>query len=224
MGENVKSKPPAKPQENIYEQAKGLIEREEFTQAVSLLSLLAASGDAEAQFLLGSLFFTSAKVDFAESKCWLEKAAAQDHAEATYCLASIQQTDDLVFDEQAYVRLLHRAGELGSPAAQYDLGALYATGDGPIPKDDCEAVRWYSKAAGQGCAEAQYNLGTMLLEGEGTEQNTAGGIALMEQAANNGNLYAAKVLADFYKFGPYGISPDPEKAAYWNNKAGEFKA
>jgi uncharacterized protein len=36
--------------------------------------------------------------------------------------------------------------------AQYNLGVMYAIGQG-VPEDDAEAVKWYRKAAEQGHAE-----------------------------------------------------------------------
>ncbi len=44
--------------------------------------------------------------------------------------------------------------------AQYNLGVMYANGQG-VPKDEKQAVVWYRKAAEQGYADAQHNLGLM---------------------------------------------------------------
>jgi hypothetical protein len=51
-----------------------------------------------------------------------------------------------------------QAAEQGYAEAQYNLGVMYANGEG-VPEDDTEAVKWYRKAAEQGLAKAQYNLG-----------------------------------------------------------------
>jgi TPR repeat protein len=45
----------------------------------------------------------------------------------------------------------------------------------------------------------------------------------MEQAVSNGYEYAARLLSDVYEKGLFGIESDPEKAAYWNERAGDFK-
>ena len=42
-----------------------------------------------------------------------------------------------------------KAAEQGDAEAQYNLGVMYANGDG-LPEDDAEAVRWYRMAAEQG--------------------------------------------------------------------------
>jgi TPR repeat protein len=51
--------------------------------------------------------------------------------------------------------------------AQYSLGLCYNKGIG-VPKDEAEAVKWYSKAAEQGDAAAQYNLAICYANGTGT--------------------------------------------------------
>jgi TPR repeat protein len=60
--------------------------------------------------------------------------------------------------------------EQGDSDAQYNLGVMYATGEG-VPENDKTAVKWYTKAAEQGYASAQYNLGVMYYNGEGVPEN-----------------------------------------------------
>ena len=50
----------------------------------------------------------------------------------------------------------------GHAVAQYNLGLLYANGQG-VPKDDAQARQWYEKAAVQGHADAQVNLGIFMM-------------------------------------------------------------
>ena len=45
------------------------------------------------------------------------------------------------------------AAKQGAAYAQYNLGIMYAKGDG-VPENDAEAVKWYRKAADQGHAKA----------------------------------------------------------------------
>ena len=53
---------------------------------------------------------------------------------------------------------LRKKAEAGDAAAQYNLGVMYANGNGVL-SDSAEAVRWYRKSAKQGNADAQSNLG-----------------------------------------------------------------
>ncbi len=72
----------------VEQAAHEAIGREEYDLAVQLLRGPADSGSAEAQYLLGYLYFTSADVDPAESRQWFERAAAQQHAEALFHLSN----------------------------------------------------------------------------------------------------------------------------------------
>jgi TPR repeat protein len=118
---------------------------------------------------------------------------------------------------------LIKAAEAGDPDAQHDLAAFYAIDDFAGLKNEAEAVKWYTLAAERGHGLSQYDLGFMLLLGEGTKKDVEKGIWWMEQAVENGWEYAARVLFDIYDKGLWGVEPNPEKAAYWNLKAGDFK-
>ena len=54
--------------------------------------------------------------------------------------------------------------EKGDAAAQFNLGEMYADGEG-VPTDEAEAAKWCRKAADQGYAEAQVTLGQMYFDG-----------------------------------------------------------
>ena len=63
------------------------------------------------------------------------------------------------------------AAKQGEAYAQYNLGVMYAMGEG-VPENDVEAVKWYRKAAVQGEAKAQSNLGFMYATGAGVPENS----------------------------------------------------
>ncbi len=62
--------------------------------------------------------------------------------------------------------------EQGLARAQFNLGNMYAMGEG-VPEDDAEAVKWFRKAAEQGHAGALFNLGVMYDDGEGVPEDDA---------------------------------------------------
>ena len=64
------------------------------------------------------------------------------------------------------IRWYRLSAEQGDASAQFNLGNMYANGEG-VPQDDAEAVRWYRLAAEQGNAGAQLNLGNMYANGRG---------------------------------------------------------
>ncbi|MEW6560686.1 MAG: tetratricopeptide repeat protein, partial [Pseudomonadota bacterium] len=62
-----------------------------------------------------------------------------------------------------------KAADQGDADAQYNLGVMYANGQG-VPQDYAQAASWFRKAADQGYAAAQNNLGIMYANGQGVPQ------------------------------------------------------
>ena len=68
------------------------------------------------------------------------------------------------FGESKEIVDLRRKAEASDAEAQFNLGVIYANGQG-VAKDEKEAVKWFRKATDQGVVEAQFNLGLMYLDG-----------------------------------------------------------
>ena len=101
--------------------------------------------------------------------------------------------------------------------AQYQLGAVYASGNG-VPLDYAEAVRWYRRAAEQGQAAAQVRLAKMYDEGKGVTQDYAESARWCRAAADQGNEEAQIVLSGRYEDGR-GVPQDYVLAHKWINIA-----
>ena len=69
------------------------------------------------------------------------------------------------------LRELKRAALQGHAVAQFNLGWMYAKGEGGVPQDFTQAAEWYRMAAEQDDAWAQNNLGEMYARGEGIPRN-----------------------------------------------------
>ena len=121
------------------------------------------------------------------------------------------------------MRSMIEAAERGDLQAQHNVGACYATGDWDGPKDEAEAIKWYTRAAKSGHAESQYDLGFMLILGEGADKDIERGLWWMEQAAENGEACAARLLSDIYQNGMFEVGDDRDKAEYWREKVGRLK-
>ncbi len=65
---------------------------------------------------------------------------------------------------------LRRSAQGGDPAAQFALGARYATGE-EVRQDYTEAVRWFTLAAERGHIIAQATLGAYYWAGRGVPQD-----------------------------------------------------
>ncbi len=90
--------------------------------------------------------------------------------------------------------ILAPAAEAGHVGAMYTLAAMLATGTGG--ETDAAAARdWYHRAAVKGSVRATRSLGMMLATGEGGEADPARGIALLQLAADAGDLNAIDLLS-----------------------------
>ena len=81
--------------------------------------------------------------------------------------------------------------EQGDADAQYNLGLMYANGEG-VPQDYSTAVKWWSLAAEQGEAFAQNNLGLMYVLGYGVIQDDVYAHMWFNIATSSGNKDAVK--------------------------------
>ncbi len=79
--------------------------------------------------------------------------------------------------------------EQGHAKAQYNLGLLYANGQG-MPQEYEQARQWWEKAAAQGDANAQYKLGVLYGNGYGVPQDHRQARHWFKEAAAQGIAYA----------------------------------
>jgi len=92
---------------------------------------------------------------------------------------------------------LRKVAERGDPAAQFALGARYATGE-EVKQDYAEAVKWFTLAAEQGHILAQATLGAYYWAGRGVPQdlNKAYYWSVLAQAGGDqASKYRVAVLA-----------------------------
>ena len=112
-----------------------------------------------------------------------------------------------------------KAAEQGYAEAQYQLGRLYAHGNGG-PQDYVAAANWFRKAADQGNAWAQCYLGTMYTHGDGVPQDQVAAVGWLKKAAEQGNVLAQRNLGLHYLRGE-GVPPDALTAISWFRKAAD---
>jgi TPR repeat protein len=85
----------------------------------------------------------------------------------------------------------------GDPAAQFSVGAHYATGE-DVPQDYTEAVRWFSMAAEQGHVVSQATLGAYCWAGRGVPQDLVKAYfwsVLAQAGGDEASKYRVAVLA-----------------------------
>lgn len=105
--------------------------------------------------------------------------------------------------------------EQGETAAQFNLGVMYAKGDG-VDRNIQEAVKWWRLAAEQGPTKAQTFLGNVYSKGEyGVPKNGKEALKWYSLAAKQGDSEAQYWLASRYAHGTDGVFQDYVKAYAW---------
>lgn len=105
------------------------------------------------------------------------------------------------------------AAERGVPVAQFNLGLLYANGQG-TPKDEAEAAKWWRRAAEGGLADAQNNLGLLYENGRGVRQDHGEAVRWYRAAALQEKPQAQHNLGAMYANGR-GVARDLVRAHMW---------
>src|SRR5262245_31265105 len=73
-------------------------------------------------------------------------------------------------DYAGALAIFHPLAEAGDATAQFDLGVMYANGQGVV-QDYIEALTWYRRAADHRSADAQNNIGNLYHHGRGVPQD-----------------------------------------------------
>jgi hypothetical protein len=90
-----------------------------------------------------------------------------------------------------------KVADQGYADAQYNVGAMYANGQGVAQSYDV-ALKWFRKAADQGYADAQYNLGLLYDNGRGAPQDHGEAVKWYRKAADQGHADAQYSLGSKY--------------------------
>ena len=117
------------------------------------------------------------------------------------------------------VQSFKKAADQENAMAQYNLGLMYAKGEG-LMQDYPQALFWLRKAAERGVALAYFNLGVMYDNGLGAAQDYPQAVVLYRQAAEKGVAQAQYNLAVMYESG-LGVAQDYVQAMAWYRKAAE---
>jgi TPR repeat protein len=138
-----------------------------FSDAAALLRPLAQSGDAEAQYRLGMLYYHGQGVAEDERAAveWWKKSAAQNNVKAMFELGNAftfgNDTPKLVDDaDQEAARWYFHAANAGHVDAMYSLGLIFLAGKG-VYKSELEAAKWMQRAARGGHPDASNYAGQL---------------------------------------------------------------
>ena len=121
-------------------------------------------------------------------------------------------------DYKTAVREYRKAAEEGDALAQFSLGQFYEQGS-IVPKNDTEAVKYYTMAAKNEHPDACYKLAKCYAEGLlGLQKNDTESAKWYERAAENGSFLSLIPLGNIYEKGK-GVPKDLIKAYMWYSLA-----
>ncbi len=115
------------------------------------------------------------------------------------------------------VDTLEQAVEIGSGAAAYQLGEMYRYGVGAAIDAEA-AITWFERAIALGERRAASSLGNILLNNPLVADPTRG-LAMIEEAAEDGEPYAQLAMFRLFDLGEHGFPQDPGQAMRWFIKA-----
>ena len=172
-------------------------------EAVAQLIRKAESGDPDAQYLVGRLYWDGPVLipDSVEAQYWFDQAAWQGMVAAQYALGQLYLTDDAeVHDTELGIQWLEYAAHHGSDCAAYRLGKEYLNGE-IVERDSAKAQEYLTQSAKTGNQFAQYALGKLYLErGDKAEAHY-----WFTQSAARGNEYAQFFLDHWNNLKPPSI-------------------
>lgn len=142
----------------------------------------------------------------------ITKQASAGNAEAQYWLGRRYQLgEDVEWDIEKALELLHRSDEQGFVLAANNIGAIYHDVFG----DYETATEWFKKGMEQGDSRASSSFARALLYGYGVDTEPKKAIAILEK---QGDGYSYHLLGDYYN-SQVGIEDNPTLSIQYYQKA-----
>jgi TPR repeat protein len=206
--------------ETVYRLGVKNYTRQNYEEAEKSFLEAAHGGLAEAQYVLGLLYWDGEGLaqNREEAEKWYRKAANQGHTGAQFRLGALY--DDKpghVHDHALAVWWYQKAAEQGQSEAIASLGTMYYLGHG-IEQSNEKAAECFERAAEGGNPWAQDYLGEMYEEGLVVAKDEAKAAHWYGKAAEEGHASAQYHLALLYETGR-GVEKNPAEARKWFERA-----
>jgi len=185
------------------------------------LETRAETGDTEAQYALGNVYFENGEKEKA-ADCFLS-AANNGHALAQAAISYMYISGYAVPETETDVfTFAEKAADQGESKGQFLLGYCYEQGLG-VDIDYEQAAHWYRKAKQEEPA-AKLRLGFLYRSGEGVAQDYKESLTLFSEVYNSDSISysasAAYYIGQMYADESW-LDKDVETAVEWYQKAGE---
>jgi hypothetical protein len=193
-------------------------------KALGLMQDAINRGSAQAMYMLGVMYTVGrgVKRDELTAAYWRGKAVENgfvpSKAEAQGILEILRvEGRSTSSDLQNIVRGYQDAASDGDAQAMYNLGLLYASGQG-VPLGYGEALGWLNKAAEAGHADAMILIGGFYISGLGVARDDKEGARWFRKAAAKGDAEAMYGLGELHLAGR-GVVQDYRQALVWLKKS-----
>jgi TPR repeat protein len=125
----------------------------------------AQQGNADAQYVLGTLYSEGIKPDPAQAFRWFSSAAVGGNRKAMHNLAiALLNGVGVAKDQASAAHWFVRAANLGYRDSAFDLGVLYERGQG-VAQNSRTALSWYDNAAALGDQQAAQRAALLRSDG-----------------------------------------------------------
>ena len=211
--------------EDIVEEVSALTE-------VDRIRPLATQGDANAQYQLGTLYYSGNGVtqDYSQAALWYRRAAQQGNVDAQYSLGNMYlMGEGIGQDDGQAAEWYTMAAEQGHSSAKHNLDSLQKTSvasNTEFVEDTSNTSQLISldntpaSNIDNDSAKAIYEQGLAYAFGDGVPQNDRTAFNLFYEAAEKGFVLAQYKLGVAFAYGE-GVRQDNKQAADWYRKAAE---
>lgn len=205
-----------------YREGLAALEKNDVANAIKKLRASAEAGLAPAQCGLAGLYYHGDKIDkdLSQAVHWLQKAAAQQDADALGMLgAMLEKGEGIAADMTAAAKAYQQAADLGHKYAQYYY-AVYLQETSTKEITQPRIAHYLMLAAEQDIPEAQGHVALMYFSGKGLEKNYDLAFFWGQFAAHAGNIYGMQVLSQLYGNG-LSVPKDEAKALHYTKLGAE---
>jgi TPR repeat protein len=193
---------------------------------------LATQGDVDAQYKLGSLYYSGSgvKQDYSQAALWYRRAAQQGNVDAQYSLGNMfLMGEGIGQDDEQAAQWYTLAAEQGHSSAKHNLESLrnMQTISSPEVKSETTSTPQLISLDNDQASTTDDNSGKAIYEqalaytfGDGVPQNDRTAFNLFYEAAEKGYVLAQYKLGVAFAYGE-GVRQDDKQAAEWYRKAAE---
>ncbi len=203
---------------DILDRARYAIDHEDKKGAVALLTPLAATGNAIAEYQLAWLFTEGAagvERNPGHAATLFRSSAAHGSNCGTNRVGELYAEGGFgVPDSKEAVRWWQKSAAQGNPWAKYNLGLSYKDGTGGLPNNATLAVHWLDEAAAAGIVNAMSYLAAIYLRSDQLPHDPKRAAQHLARGAMLGHENMQYRLAKAYLDGS-GVSPNKDEAYVW---------